>query len=520
MELNSAQINLDLYLDWKLFSLAAIVSFITGNILIYRQTYINSDKYKKRFTLILSLFAISIIWTTLTSKNIIPILIGWDFLGLTSLLLIIHYQSKYVYSFGIITFILNRIGDIGFIIAGAYYLGSGSWSIFTLTERQTYIIILLSIAGFTKRAQIPFSSWLPKAIAAPTPVSALVHSSTLVTAGVILLIQIDINLNYRIKLLLLLISILTIFISRLAAIIEHDLKKIIAFSTIRQIRLIIIILLIGNSNLAFFHLLTHALFKSLIFIGAGTIIHHTENEQDIRKINNIRIKLPLETFIINLSILALIGFPFYSGFYSKDLIIEFYNLTNINLIIIIIVDLSICITSIYSTRLAIYLCWSKTYKNYLFNWETSSQEKTIILIFRLPIIISGAILSWLFIKNFYLEVPIIFYLKTFGLWRIFCSILLTLFIILNYHFKLNKTIQIFFNSIFFIDHIISFFIILTIILRTIYHKYVETLWIKFLTINLKLNVKNSLKINQIFNYYSIIKNTTLFIILLLIILYI
>lgn len=172
---------------------------------------------------------------------------------------------------------------------------------------------------------------MPAAIAAPTPVSALVHSSTLVTAGVYLLIRFNILLvDSFIGQFLLLISGLTIFIAGLGANFEFDLKKIIALSTLSQLGLIISILSIGFYKLAFFHLLTHALFKALLFICAGVIIHNTKNAQDIRFIGRLSIRIPLTCSCFNIANLALCGIPFLAGFYSKDLILEVVMLSYIN----------------------------------------------------------------------------------------------------------------------------------------------------------------------------------------------
>ena len=175
----------------------------------------------------------------------------------------------------------------------------------------------------TKRAQIPFSAWLPAAIAAPTPVSALVHSSTLVTAGVYLLIRFRAALAGTFtQTVLLLLAGLTIFMAGLGANFETDLKKIIALSTLRQLGVIMRILALGWADLAFFHLLAHALFKALLFICAGSIIHRAGDYQDIRMIGGLVNYIPLSVISINLANLALCGTPFLAGFYSKDLILE------------------------------------------------------------------------------------------------------------------------------------------------------------------------------------------------------
>jgi len=204
----------------------------------------------------------------------------------------------------------------------------------------------------TKRAQIPFSAWLPAAIAAPTPVSALVHSSTLVTAGVYLLIRFRNLLNrlFIIKFLLLLGG-LTIFIAGLGANFEFDLKKIIALSTLRQLGLIIRILSLGYASLAFFHLLTHALFKALLFICAGVIIHRLKNFQDIRYIGSLVYQIPFTIIFINIANLALCGIPFLAGFYSKDIILEISSFRIINFIRYFLFFFSTGLTVCYSLRL-------------------------------------------------------------------------------------------------------------------------------------------------------------------------
>merc|ERR1712025_563868 len=186
-----------------------------------------------------------------------------------------------------------------------------------------YFPLLLSLGAFTKSAQIPFRAWLPAAIAAPTPVSSLVHSSTLVTAGVYLLIRINIIIiEINIRKYLFLLGILTIVIAGIAALIEIDIKKIIALSTLRQLGIMMIVLGIGNPILSFFHLISHAFFKAMLFICAGIIIHNMNEYQDIRKMGTGRTNLRLTGRVIIIANLRLCGLPFLRGFYSKDFIIE------------------------------------------------------------------------------------------------------------------------------------------------------------------------------------------------------
>jgi NADH-ubiquinone oxidoreductase chain 5 len=208
---------------------------------------------------------------------------------------------------------------------------------------------LVVLAAITKRAQIPFSAWLPAAIAAPTPISSLVHSSTLVTAGVYLIIRFNELLGIRE--LLFYLSVATIFISGLGANFETDIKKIIALSTLRQLGVMIISLSLGLVELAFFHLLIHALFKSLLFLCAGVYIHGFGDKQDIRSLGGVIECAPLTSFFFLGCSLALCGFPFMSGFYSKDLILEIFMMGNLNSLQFIFVIIATAFTVSYSLRL-------------------------------------------------------------------------------------------------------------------------------------------------------------------------
>lgn len=360
VSLNSISIVITLLFDWISLLFISFVLIIASLVIFYRKEYISRDENINRFIILVLIFVLSII-LLIISPNLIRILLGWDGLGLVSYCLVIYFQNIKSYNAGILTALSNRIGDVALLLAIAWILNYGSWNyIFYLEiiQNEFEIIIigaLVILAAITKRAQIPFSSWLPAAIAAPTPVSALVHSSTLVTAGVYLLIRFNILLvNSWIGQLLLLLSGLTIFIAGLGANFEFDLKKIIALSTLSQLGLIIRILSIGYYKLAFFHLLTHALFKALLFICAGAIIHNINNSQDIRLIGGLRIHMPLTSACFNVSNLALCGIPFLAGFYSKDMILEVVIIRNINLFSFFLYFFSTGLTVCYSFRLVYY----------------------------------------------------------------------------------------------------------------------------------------------------------------------
>ncbi|XP_050465119.1 NADH-ubiquinone oxidoreductase chain 5-like [Cataglyphis hispanica] len=231
-------------------------------------------------------------------------------------------------------------------------------------------------------------------MAAPTPVSALVHSSTLVTAGVYLLIRFNKILIERIMdKILLYLSIFTIFISSLIANFENDFKKIIALSTLRQLGLIIIILRLGLNLLSFFHLLTHAIFKSLLFICAGIIIHLMNNNQDIRFCGKINEYIPFTIIRFYISRLALIGFPFLTGFYSKDLIIESVYIININMSLLILRILSLSLTVSYSFRLFYYIYFGEVNRRRFFFLKEDKLINFSIIILILFRLIGGSLLT-------------------------------------------------------------------------------------------------------------------------------
>lgn len=223
----------------------------------------------------------------------------------------------------------------------------------------TILSFLVIVAALTKSAQIPFSAWLPAAIAAPTPVSALVHSSTLVTAGVYLLIRFSFLLGELGSRVLMFISIITIFISGVVAIFECDLKKIIALSTLRQLGIIIFAISLGLYQVAFFHLLSHALFKALLFLCAGILIHGVGRTQDVRYFGGLVKNFPLVSVCINLANFSLCGIPFISGFYSKDLIVELACQDSWGMGILFLMFVCLGLTVLYSVRLS-FLAFIRT----------------------------------------------------------------------------------------------------------------------------------------------------------------
>lgn len=354
-----------------------------------------------RFIVLVCMFVLSIIFL-IVSPNLIRILLGWDGLGLVSYCLVVYYQNIKSSRAGMLTALSNRVGDVAILMCIAWILNFGRWNfIFYLDYmKEDFSIQLIAwlvvLAAFTKRAQIPFSSWLPAAMAAPTPVSSLVHSSTLVTAGVYLLIRFNFCLRTYCLIFILFISGVTIFIAGLGANFEFDLKKIIALSTLSQLGLMMRVLALGDYILAYFHLLTHALFKALLFICAGRIIHNLGNCQDIRFMGGLVNIIPVTCSMFIISNLSLCGLPFLSGFYSKDLVLEVLSIKVLNLFVYFIFFISTGLTVCYTFRLIYYVLIGGF--NYI-SLNILSDERAIILGgmsgLVLIVIFGGSYLSWL-----------------------------------------------------------------------------------------------------------------------------
>jgi len=362
----SSSIVITFLFDWMSLLFSGLVLFISSIVMFYRVVYMQNDKYFRRFIYLVYLFVLSMILMVL-SPNIIRILLGWDGLGLVSYCLVIFYQSVKSTSAGLLTIFSNRIGDVAVLLRISWMLNFGSWNFFYIQimyERDVLLVLILIIlARLTKRAQIPFSAWLPAAMAAPTPVSALVHSSTLVTAGVYLLIRFNYYLG--VNSFLFYVGCFTMFMSGLGANFENDLKKIIALSTLRQLGFMVLTLRIGFVEMAFFHLLTHAMFKSLLFLCAGVFIHSVGDVQDVRMIRGLDKSCPLTSFYFIGASLALCGFPFISGFYSKDVILDMYLIGFINIFMLFFMVLSTILTLTYSIRLVFRVYFKNYSGNFL-----------------------------------------------------------------------------------------------------------------------------------------------------------
>nr|YP_010044328.1 NADH dehydrogenase subunit 5 [Kallima paralekta]QPF23478.1 NADH dehydrogenase subunit 5 [Kallima paralekta] len=399
---NSMNIVMSILLDWMSLLFMMFVSLISSSVIFYSKSYMSSELNLNRFIILVLLFVFSMI-LLIISPNMISIFLGWDGLGLVSYCLIIYYQNIKSYNAGMLTALSNRIGDVMILMLISWMMNYGSWNYifylnFMSNDYSMKIIgILVILAAMTKSAQIPFSSWLPAAMAAPTPVSALVHSSTLVTAGVYLLIRFNMLLvdMFFFKFLLLMSS-LTMFMSGICANYEFDLKKIIALSTLSQLGLMMSILSMGYGDLAFFHLLTHAMFKALLFMCAGVIIHMMVDNQDIRMMGGISVYIPLTSLCMNISNLALCGIPFLAGFYSKDIILELVSMSNLNMLIFFLYYVSTGLTMFYTLRLLMYLMVNDFNLLSIYNLydEDYVMLKSMFLLLMMSLI-SGSFLSWM-----------------------------------------------------------------------------------------------------------------------------
>nr|UFI48578.1 NADH dehydrogenase subunit 5 [Amalda fuscolingua] len=427
IQVSSCSMAFMLILDPVSLSFSNIVCLISGCVMMFSSSYMSHDPFLSRFTWLVMLFVLSM--NLLVFIPSLPaLLLGWDGLGIISFALVIYYQNTKSLGAGMITVLANRIGDVMILISIGLLVLQGHWSIISMWDYHlaSWTAITITLAAMTKSAQIPFSSWLPAAMAAPTPVSALVHSSTLVTAGVFLVIRFFPFLNSipSFKTILLFISVLTLLMAGIGANYENDLKKIIALSTLSQLGVMMMSLGMGMPYLALFHLYTHALFKALLFLCAGMIIHNSLNTQDIRHIGLIFSQAPLTVACMNVANLSLCGAPFLSGFYSKDLILELSLFSPTNYLMVLLIFLATGMTAAYSFRLSFCSLWGKM-KGQSFH---AKHEKDPYVNWAVTILTLAAIIGGLALQNVFLDFnPIVFILPLMLKGLTMATILLGLF---------------------------------------------------------------------------------------------
>lgn len=396
-------------------SMLLIVTLISSLVHMYSFDYMKTDPHFIRFISYLSLFTFFML-ILISADNLICMFVGWEGVGICSYLLINFWYTRIQANKAAIkAMLMNRIGDCG-VLFGVLLLAN-SFETTDITLLATLIpffstlqieicgaffslIDVVAISFFIgtvgKSAQLGLHTWLPSAMEGPTPVSALIHAATMVTAGIFLLIRNSYILEYSTILNLVVVwGALTAIFSALLALVQHDLKKIIAYSTCSQLGYMTMACGVSNYIGSLYHLINHAFFKALLFLSAGVIIHFLNNEQDLRKMGNLKTFLPFTYSVMLIATLAITGFPFLSGFYSKDIIIEnlFIGGNFANNFAFWLASITALLTSYYSWRLVYYVFFSTT-NGLRINYNFSNKvEMEFFTFFPLFVLAFGSIFS-------------------------------------------------------------------------------------------------------------------------------
>ena len=461
-------LNWSINIDTLTSVMLVVVTSVSALVHVYSVGYMSHDPDKPRFMSYLSLFTFMMLMLV-TSDNFLQLFFGWEGVGLASYLLIgFWYKKPSANSAAIKAFVVNRVGDFGLAI-GIFlifkYTGSVNFvdvfkAIPTLLDKNismlgieasliNFICIFLFIGAMGKSAQIFLHTWLPDAMEGPTPVSALIHAATMVTAGVFLVVRCSPIFEYSpfVLNIIVLVGATTAFFAGTIGLVQNDIKRVIAYSTCSQLGYMFFAAGLGAYHIAIFHLFTHAFFKALLFLGAGSVIHAFNDEQDMRHMGGVWKKIPYTYSLMIIGTLALTGFPFLSGFFSKDAIIETaYSSTSFFAGYAVSIGvLTAFMTSLYSWRL-IFMTFHGTFNNK--NISLSKvHESPAVMLMPLLFLALGAIFAGYAFKDYFIGSQFIqfwnnsiFFLKEFvlhhpPLWFLLLTpILVLLAIPLSYYF--------------------------------------------------------------------------------------